>query len=95
MLGALSLFGENSKSSLVLHLAQQGVIFTGDGFDVSKFCSVVEGLLAGGSSLLFAKIIDDLCKLQSISLEDLGLAARSKYLPYSQLLQELIAKIEA
>jgi hypothetical protein len=94
VLNSLSLFGDNAKASLVARLSKERISFTPEDFDIQKFCKVAEELFDGAANLLFAKIIDDLCRQPGASLEDLGLAGRSKYMPYGQLLREIIAKIE-
>ena len=95
VLGALSIFGENTRAALLSELEKQGVTFDSDNFDIQKFCRVVELMLDHWSDMIFIKIVEDICKESDTSLEDLGLGGRAKFVRRSELLKDVFLKIKA
>src|SRR6185503_16460816 len=59
ILDSLSIFGENTRASIVNRLRQEGVGFTPESFDINKFCFALEDLLGHSADLIFAKILDE------------------------------------
>lgn len=71
---SLSLFGENTKTALFTQLQKEGIKFTPEGFNIEKFCTVVETLLGRHADFIFVKIVDEFCKQSHTSLEELHIA---------------------
>ena len=95
VLGALSIFGENTRAALLSELEKQGVSFDSNNFDIQKFCKVVELLLDRSADAVFMKIIEDICNESGTSVEDLGLAGRSKFVGRAELFREVFLEIKA
>jgi hypothetical protein len=95
VLGALSIFGENTRAALLSELEKQGVSFDPDNFDIQKFCEVLEIMLDHWSDMIFIKIIEDICEQSGTSVEDLGLGGRAKFVKRSELFKDVYMKIKA
>lgn len=95
VIDSLSIFGENSKAAMMARLNEQGISFIPGKFQIEKFCIVVRQFLGDWSDFIFMKITDDICKRSHISLENLGLSGRAKFLTHFELLVEVFLKIEA
>jgi hypothetical protein len=95
VIDSLSLFGENSKAAIMSQLDNEGISFTSEGFEIRKFCKVVNGYLGQWSDFIFSKITDNICEQSGVTLENLGLDKRAKHIESSELLIELFTKVEA
>jgi hypothetical protein len=91
---SLSMFGENTKNALLAQFQIQGIVFTADGFDVVKFCTLSIELLGRSSDFLFVKIIDDFCRETGVSLVDSGLSGKTRYVNNSDVLLSLFSKVK-
>jgi hypothetical protein len=66
---SLSIFGENTKASLLANLQAEGIGFTSDSFDIDKFCKVLQDLLGPSAGIVFARIFDETRKKLNLSPE--------------------------
>jgi hypothetical protein len=89
ILDSLSLFGENTKTALLLEMQQQGVVFTPNQFDIEKFCKVIRDILGNHAEFIIIKIVDDFCKYSEISRQELGLSNPSTYQYPAHVLESL------
>jgi len=95
VIDSLSLFGENSKAAIISQLDKEGISFTSEGFEVSKFCKVVNRFLGRWSDFIFLKIANDICERSGVTLEELGLDRRAEHIENSELLIEVFMNVEA
>jgi hypothetical protein len=63
---SLSVFGENTKASLLAKLQEEGVGFTADSFDVEKFSKVLQELLGRSADVIFVNIVHEAGKQLSL-----------------------------
>ena len=92
---SLSMYGESMKAAMILHLKREGISFVPEEFDIGKFCTAINSMLGSWSDFIFMKVTDDICKKTNISLDELGLGYRSRHLPYSAVLKEVVVKVRA
>jgi len=86
---SLSLFGENTKTALLSQLQKEGIKFTPEGFNVEKFCTVIETLLGSHADFVFVKIADEYCKQSHMSLEELHIVDGAYYRSHKGMLESL------
>jgi hypothetical protein len=75
-------------------LDKAGISFNPDEFQIEKFCIIIAQFLGQWSDFIFEKITDQICEQSGVSLEDLGIAGRAKYLAHSELLIEVFHIME-
>jgi hypothetical protein len=75
-------------------LAQEGVSFSPDTFDIERFCLVVEKFLGRSADFIFVKIIDDICRESKTSLEKFGPGTNSKYQSLSEQVKRILLTVE-
>ena len=74
---SLSVLGENTKTSLLANLQQEGVGFTPDTFDIDKFSVVVHDLLGNAADFIFLKILDQTSKSICLTPEQERISERA------------------
>jgi hypothetical protein len=95
VLNALSALGENSRTTLMITLREQGISFNAGEFQPSKFCTILQELLGRSADFVFVRIIDDICTKFKVSLKDLGIDASDPNCNQSDLLIGLLGKLDA
>lgn len=75
-------------------LDKAGISFSPNAFQIEKFCITMEQFLGHWSDFIFEKINGQICERAGVSLEDLGISGRAKYISKSALLIELFHKLE-
>jgi hypothetical protein len=91
---SLSLFGDNTKTALLVQMQKEGVVFTPDKFDIDKFCRVIQDLLGNHAEFIIVKIADDFCKQSGATIEEVGLSTKGHHNSNAAVLQLLFRKAE-
>ena len=91
---SLSLFGDNTKTALLIQMQKEGVVFTPDRFDIDKFCRVIQDLLGNHAEFIIVKIVDDFCKNSGMTLDEIGLALKAHHNSHAAVIQSLFRKAE-
>lgn len=86
---SLSLFGENTKTALLSQLQKEGIEFTPEGFNIEKFCMVIESLLGRHADFIIVKIADEFCKQSHMSLEELHIVNGAYHQSHTSMLKSL------
>jgi hypothetical protein len=68
-LDSLSVFGENTKMSIMKHLTSEGISFSPESFDILRFCNILNQLLASGSDIVFNNICSKICEEENIPID--------------------------
>ena len=89
VMDSLSLFGDNTKTALLLQMKKEGIMFTTEEFEINKFCKVIEDLLGNHADFIIAKIVDDFCKQSKTTLDELQSTRRKTHSSNTQVLQSL------
>lgn len=89
ILDSLSLFGDNTKTALLIRMEKEGVVFTTEKFDIDKFCRVIEDLLGNHAEFIIVKIVDDFCKYSKTTSDELQLARRARHNSHAEVIQSL------
>ena len=91
---SLSLFGDNTKTALLVQMRNEGVVFTPDKFDIDKFCRVIQDLLGNHAEFIIVKIADDFCKHSGATIEEIGLSRKGHHNSNAAVLQSLFRQAE-
>ena len=71
VLDSLSIFGENTKVSIIRHLTMEGLSFSAESFDIAKFCDSLQQILGTGADIIFHNISVKICVNEAISIDKL------------------------
>jgi hypothetical protein len=91
---SLSLFGDNTKTALLIQMQNEGVVFTPDKFDIDKFCRIIQDLLGNHAEFIIVKIVDDFCKQSGATTEEIGLSIKGHRNSNAAVLQSLFRQAE-